>query len=474
MLPALLLAVLPIQGRDADAEDPRPNFVVVYVDDVGYGDLACYGNPVTRTPNLDRFAEEGMLFTSCYAGASRCSPSRAVLLTGRASYRTGVYDILSNVASDIEMVEEENTIAELLRGTGYSTAHFGKWHLTQKRNGDSAALKHGFDVTVFENLGLDLADRFEEWLEGREDKDRPFFAYLALNECHEPVEKRSPPEYQKLYEGTEEKAKEIRYPKRRPRAKWQNRNIYYGCVSEMDASFGRFLAALEAAGERENTFIYFSSDNGPARLSMNAWGSSGKHRGGKNNLYEGGIRVPGLIQWPGHLAPGAVSDEAIHAFDVLPTICEIAGVELPEDRPIDGTSLVPLLNGRAFEREQPLFWARWSTPDGPHCAIREGDWKLLGVYRPLDKDLTVVEYLRTVDFESFKLFNVADDPGERKELSEEHAEVFASMQATMREKHSAVMRDAPDKDLKNYRYKAGNDNASRFKKRDLDRETGGS
>ena len=462
-LAPLALVALSLLGSTLRAERAeRPHLLLVYCDDLGYGDLSCYGNPVIKTPHLDRFAAGGLKLTSCYSGAPNCSPSRAALLTGRTPHRVGLYDIVRSRSRSggMHLPESEVTVEELLRDAGYETYHAAKWHLGSKtrRTPDRSALAHGFQTTNQESgSATDTVKDFTAWLASREDADRPFFAYLAFHESHEPVPKWSPPEYRDLYRGTEEAARRVRYGGpgvQRRRAKWENRNIYYGCVSQLDAAFGNLVAALDKAGVRQKTFIYFSSDNGPEHRSPNSWGSPGPLRGAKGHLHEGGIRVPGIIQWPGHVKPGSVSDEPVAACDILPTFCALAGAAVPSDRPIDGVSFLPVLEGKKLERRTPLYWSMWGGRGGMQYAMRDGDWKILGANEPLRADRKVMDHVKGARLVRFELYKISEDAAETNDLSREEPEVFARLKKRFLELHREILAEGPRWDLEDYRNKA--------------------
>ena len=341
-----------------------PSVVITMLDDAGSGDAGALGHPVLLTPHIDRFASSAVAFSQAYGGAPTCSPSRAALLTGRSPYRTGVYDFLSKKTGGMHLAWSERTIANLLRGAGYATAHFGKWHLSRNGNGHSP-YHFGFEHSNGSFLAASsLIDICVSWLsQGRKHKRQPFFLYLALWEPREPVDHWSPRHLRQLYEGTfagpvpsavsrhgrslESVAPAVaigggecawRLPHRNPPS------VYYGAISQIDEALGELLGQLDSQDLRQNTIFILASDNGPEHREANSWGSSGGLRGAKGFVYEGGIRIPLLIQWPAVLSKPTVVDEPVHLWDLLPTICAVVGIRPPSDRKIDGVSLLPVFD----------------------------------------------------------------------------------------------------------------------------------
>ena len=350
---------------DTGAVLPRlgpPSVLITMLDDAGAGDAGALGHPVLLTPHIDLFAVSAIAFSQAYGGAPTCSPSRAALLTGRSPYRTGVYDFLSSRTGDMHLAWSERTIANLLRSAGYATAHFGKWHLSRNGNGHSP-YHFGFEHSNGSFLmASSLVHICGNWLrQGRKHEAQPFFAYLALWEPQEPVHYWSPRRLRQLYEdpsagpasaavrqgrSLESVAPAVaigggtcawRLPQR------NSPSVYYGAMSQVDEAFGALLGELDNQDLRQNTLVVLASDNGPEHSEANSWGSSGGLRGAKGFVYEGGIRIPLLMQWPVARRKALVVDEPVHLWDMLPTICAIAGVPLPPDRKIDGVSLVPVL-----------------------------------------------------------------------------------------------------------------------------------
>ncbi len=325
----------------ADEAKTRSNFVVVLCDDLGYGDLACYGHPTIKSPNLDRFAAEGIRFTNCYASAPNCSPSRTGLMTGRTPYRVGVHNWIPFM-SPVHVGADEMTVATLLRNAGYSTCHSGKWHLNGMFNlpGQPQPGDHGFEHWFstqnnalpnhhepynFVRNGIPagpqegysseiVAAEAIQWLREGRDQTKPFFLFVCFHEPHEPI--ATDPRFSRTYDYSDD----------------PSRADYYGNVTQMDEAFGKLMTALDEMKLRDSTFVMFTSDNGPARTRWHNVGSSGPLREYKGHEYEGGIRVPGMIRWPGHAKPGTVSDEPIIGLDLLPTACQIADVAAPNDR----------------------------------------------------------------------------------------------------------------------------------------------
>lgn len=439
-----------------------PNIVIALCDDLGAGDLGCTGHPRIRTPNLDRFASQGMRFTQFYAAAPVCSPSRAGLLTGRTPNRCGIYDWISP-GSPVHLRDSETTVATLLREQGYSTCLSGKWHLNgiEAVEGPGSPSRHGFDhwfatqnnaapshenpVNFYRNgrpagelkgFSADLiVDEAVRWLETA-PAGRPFLLYLAFHEPHEPV--ASAPDLVDLY----------------PQAKKRGEALYYANVTQIDRAFGRLLAALDQRGARDNTLVLFTSDNGPEWLnrypqSWRSHGSAGLLRSQKLSLYEGGIRVPALLRWPARVRPHQIARTPASLLDVLPTVCEIARARLPQN-PLDGESLMPLLEAPQAARSHPLHWHYFNAIDPPRAALRDGEWKILGIgeeaaarrpgggFQPGD-----LNRVRDVPLTRFELYNLTADPREERNLWDVEPERARRMAARLIEIDAEVRREAP-------------------------------
>jgi arylsulfatase A len=452
---ALLVATVIPSSRAAASAEPdqaeRPNIVVVLADDLGYGDVACYGHPVIQTPHIDRFAEEGMKLTSCYA-APNCSPARTGLMTGRTPYRVGVHNWIP-MLSPMHVAKEEITIATLLREAGYATCHVGKWHLNGRFNlpGQPQPSDHGFDhwfstqnnalpshhnpdnfvrngtpVGELEGYAAQLViDEAIDWLANGRDGDKPFFLYVCFHEPHEPI-------------ATDERFMRL-YPSDDP-----SLSAHHGNVTQLDDAFGRLLKTLDDEGLRDDTLVFFTSDNGPAITPRHPHGSAGPLRDKKGTVYEGGIRVPGIVRWPGHVPAGEASDEPVSGVDLLPTLCALVGIPLPDDRAIDGANVLPLFEGRPVERATPLYWQHNRIAGKPKVAMRVGDWKILAdlsgreLGPSADIELHAMEAIKTAELTSFELYNLREDIGETTDLSEREPERLKEMTEALRKMYREV------------------------------------
>jgi arylsulfatase A len=400
-----------------------PNIVILYADDLGYGDLGCYGHPEIATPNLDELAAEGMLFTDAYAGSAVCAPSRASLLSGRSTPRHGV----ETHKQGSNFADAEVTIAEVLKGQGYSTFAAGKWHVGSRNNADEQGFDHwlltgnnalpshenpdGFarngtsaDVTGF---SCDIiVDEAIGWLDGlpgnaRGEPDSPVFLYLPFHNPHEPV--ASARQYLDQYA-------HLDYP-------FQD---YYANVTHLDAAIGRLLDDLEDRGMTDNTLVVFSSDNGPQGLEeySRAKGQAGTPahlRAIKARMYEGGIRVPMIIRWPGQIPAGSRNYQMVSQVDLAPTVAAITGSELLDEVTIDGVDIRPLFSGGTVSRTYPLYWSfpPSYTRIDLRIAMRFGDWKLMTDH----------------DFSRWELYHLRSDAGERNNLAHREPAKLAEMQA---------------------------------------------
>jgi arylsulfatase A len=446
---ALMIALFAPEAPAAGGDDSPPSIVVFLADDLGWGDLACFGNPVMKTPNLDRFASEGVRFTQCYAACGVCSPSRSAILTGRTPYRNGVFRWIPE-GHEVHLRTSEITSAELLRERGYETCHVGKWHLNGLFNSPEQPQpdSHGFghwlatqnnadpshkDPTNFVRNGEPVGPlegysaplvvgEAIDWLRNARDKDAPFYLQVWTHEPHLPIE--SDPEFMAPYREHTDQPGVLEH---------------HGNVSQLDHAFGMLMDELDRQGLADSTLVIFTSDNGPEGNGLGdpeqpgsqrdrTRGSTGGLRGRKRDDFEGGIRVPGIARWPGKIEPGSVSDVPVIGSDIFATVCEVAGIPLPDDRVIDGASMVPAFSGRPIERAVPMYWrTHISSPDS-RVAMREGDWKIVG----------------NVDLTEFLLFNLAEDPEETTDLASSHPDRFREMAERLLRLNASVLGDGPD------------------------------
>jgi arylsulfatase A-like enzyme len=426
--PTLLLLAL-LLGAAAPAAlagERPPNFVILFIDDLGYGDIGPFGSTLNRTPNLDRMAREGMKLTSFYA-APLCSASRAQLLTGCYAKRISMPNVLPPVSAT-GLGPREHTLAELLKRRGYATACFGKWHV-----GDQPPFlptRRGFDrylglpysndmggtgrpndrrpplpllrdarvVEVVTSEGQDrLTERYTDEAVAfiRANKDRPFFLYLPHTAVHVPIHPGA-------------------------RFKGKSRNGRFGdWVEEVDWSSGRVLDTLRELKLGASTLVVFTSDNGPWLQQGKDAGSAGPLRNGKGSTWEGGLREPTLAWWPGKIAPGSRCDAVAATFDLLPTFVKLAGGQVPGDRRIDGRDIWPLLSGSSGESPHEAFYYFL----GPTLeAVRSGPWKLR---LPGASDGVFARKKSHPDPAAARprLYNLDTDIGEMTDMAGQHAEV---------------------------------------------------
>lgn len=410
-------------GPKRVSKDESPNIVILLADDLGYGDLSCYGG-IANTPNLDQLAREGMRFTDFYAAAPNCSPSRVGLLTGRSPSIVGMYNYMP-VNHPMHLPAEEITIAEMAKTAGYRTGHFGKWHvsclpqnpeLNQPQPDDQGFdhslgtannaqpshlnpenfVRNGEPLGQLSGYSCDLVvEEAINWVDTAARDQHPFLMYLAFHEPHKKV--ASPPDLTAKYN---------EYP--------QADAAYFANVENLDRAIGHFLQALKEKGLDENTLILFASDNGSYRN-----GSNGQLLGGKSFVYEGGIRVPGILHWKGKIAGGQIIEKPAGLIDIMPTICDLIDQPHPNATKLDGTSLRPLILGETLERNRPLSWFFYRT--SPEIAMRIGDHTILG------KDLDTtrhthpitqpdMDYIKKMELEAFELYHITSDPGQQNNI----------------------------------------------------------
>ena len=446
-----LVCLLSLWGRSGHAETP-PNIILMMADDLGWGDVKCF-NPKSpiKTPHLDAMAGAGMQFNRFYASSPVCSPTRGSSLTGRHPYRYGI-----PYANTGHMKPEELTLAELLKAKGYATGHFGKWHLgtltTEIKDANrgmpgntkdfSPPWKNGFDhcfsteskvptwdpmllpgksegwkdgkkgwdaikdrasaesygthywnekgEIVRDNLEGDdsrvIMDRVVPFVEGAAKEEKPFFAVVWFHTPHLPVV--AGPEYAAMYPDMSDFEKN-----------------YYGCITAMDDQIGRLRAALKKAGVAENTMVWFCSDNGPEGTNTSP-GSAAHFKGRKRSLNEGGVRVPGILEWPAQVKMGTVTEFPAVTSDYLPTILDAVQAEYAGERPLDGISLLPVIAGEAKERQKGIGFesrgsAAWSTQR----------FKLF----------------RAKKAQPWQLYDLMEDPSEKNDLAKQQPEVVAKL-----------------------------------------------
>lgn len=473
----LILASLPLEAAEAPKKKPL-NFVFILVDDLGYMDVGC-NNPKTfyETPHINRLAETGMRFTNGYAANPVCSPTRYSIMTGKYPTRVDATNFFSGKRAgkflpaplNDKMPLEEVTIAEALKEHGYSTFFAGKWHLGPTE--EFWPENQGFDINRAgwhrggpyggkkyfspygnprltdgpegEHLPDRLATETAKFID--DNRDQPFFAYLAFYSVHTPLMGPSPlvEKYQAKAErlgltGQEEFAEEEQvFPvkeKRHVRI-LQKHAVYAAMVESMDRAVGKVLAQLEKSGVAENTVVMLTADNGGLSTSEGSPTSNLPLRGGKGWLYEGGIREVFLIRWPGGTKPGSVCDEPVITTDFYPTILDLAGLPANPEQHLDGVSLKPLLKGQTSLSRDALYfhYPHYSNQGGiPGGAIRQGDWKLIERF----EDGRV------------QLYNLSEDLGEKNDLANQETDRVAQMRQQLhqwyRETDAKFLRAKPD------------------------------
>ncbi|MDO7085578.1 sulfatase-like hydrolase/transferase [Pseudocolwellia sp. AS88] len=413
----------------------KPNIIVVMADDMGWGDSATYGNKTIKTPNLDKLAKQGVKFTQGYSSAGVCSPARSSILTGRTPYRNGVWRHLSG-NGETHLRTSEITYPTLFKKAGYTTGHFGKWHLLSKNQFNKEGFphpdSHGFDYwfatqnnaipshknpnnfirnhkPVGELKGYSaplVADEAINWIEEGRDKTKPFIMSVWFHEPHKPI------------------ATDIKFSELYPNETKKNKT-YFGNISQMDHALGKIMKVLDEQSLSENTLIMFTSDNGPV---VSVGGDSGGLRGFKRNDFEGGIRVPFLVRWPGHITADTENDTPIIGTDIFTTILNVAGIEVPKDRTIDGVNFLPALDGQKLKRTTPLFWRTHVSPAEDRVAMRIDDWKIVG-------NDTLTEFM---------LFNVQKDWQEQNDLAKTMPEKLNSMKAKLLETWADIKSEGPN------------------------------
>ncbi|MEJ6719905.1 MAG: sulfatase-like hydrolase/transferase [Akkermansiaceae bacterium] len=408
------LLIAPLSAR-------RPNVIIIFTDDQGSIDMNCYGAKDLVTPHMDGLAKRGVRFTQFYSAAPVCSPSRVGLLTGRTPQHGGLN---GNVRlNSVGMPSSQITIAEELKKSGYATAHVGKWHLGHSEqtipNGQGFDHSFGHLVGCIDNYSHFFywsgPNKHDLWRNGKEvfhngeffpdlmvkeagefidqNKEKPFFIYFALNTPHYPYQ--GSPEWLEHY-------KDLPYP----------RNLYAAFLSTTDDRIGSLLKKVDEAGLAEDTIIIFQSDHGASEevRAHNGGGSAGPHRGAKFSLYEGGIRVPAIISWPGKLPQNESRNQVATGCDWYPTLMELCGVPAPAHK-IDGKSLVPVLKSK----DRPTAHESFNWKSGKAVAIREGKWKLI------------------MTGEKVELYNLPSDLGEANNLVKKDPEVVERLQKKSRD-----------------------------------------
>jgi len=449
-----------------------PNVVLLLADDLGWADTGYAGHPVLKTPHLDALAHQGLRMDRFYAAAPVCSPTRGSCLTGRHPFRYGV--LFANTG---HLPTAEWTLAEALHSRGYATGHFGKWHLgtltrtvvESNRGGPrgvehfSPPGQHGFQrsfsteakVPTWDPLlrpqgvkrntwwnpvsdaeqavpygtnywsdgervtaplrGDDsrvIVDRAMEFIEQAAGQQRPFLAVVWFHAPHLPVVAAE--RYTQLYPDQDDYAKH-----------------YFGCITAMDEQVGRLRAKLQECNVAEDTLVFFASDNGPEGQQGKAPGSAGKLSGRKRSLREGGVRVPGLAFWPRVIRPGRRTSQPCVTSDYLPTLCDVLDLEMPDDRPLDGVSLLPLLKGESWQRDKPIAFE-----SGNQVALIDGNLKLLGQ----------TAKKKSGGETRYQLFDLRADPAEQHDLSSQRQADFQRMTAFLERWRAACERSGRGED----------------------------
>ena len=470
---SFLFVALVIAGAcSKDNNEESPNIVVILCDDLGYGDLSCYGHPKIKTPNLDGLAAGGIRLSSCYSAAPVCSPSRAGLITGRSPNRAGVYDWIPEARDEredcrdlVHLRSTETTIPALLKQAGYQTCLAGKWHCNAKFNSPEQAqpsdfgfdwwfatqnnalpnhenpvnfVRNGKDVGPMQGFSCQLVvQEAIDWLD-RADMEKPFYLQVCFHEPHESV--ASPMEIVRQYEAVSKNHDEAQY---------------FANVTNVDSAVGILMDRIVALGEEANTLVIFTSDNGPETLNRYAtatrsYGSPGELKGMKLWTHEAGFRVPGIIYWPGRVVAGIVSDIPISSLDFLPTFCSLAGVDVA-NLDLDGMDISSIFDNGQVNRTKPLLWCYYNALNDHYVAMRDGDWKILAKIKTEGDALSRFSNLHSGNALMVKsgvlddhfLYKLSEDLSEEKEVSGMYQEVFSRMKETLEDQYADLLNDSP-------------------------------
>ena len=420
----------------ASKEALKPNIVVVMADDMGWGDSGTYGHKFIKSPSMDKLAARGMKFTQGYSACGVCSPSRSAILTGRTPYRNGVWRHLSG-SHAAHLRASEITYPELLKGVGYQTCHVGKWHLLSRPQFNNPKFPQvgeqgGYDYWMATHNNADpshknpnnfyrngkpvgeinaysapfVADEAIKWIKEIRDDKKPFALSVWFHEPHKPI-------------ATDIKFSEIYAEQSEKHAR------YYGNITQLDYALGKVMDALDDEGLTDNTLIVFTSDNGPLIVEG---GSTAGLRGNKRSDYEGGIRVPFIVSWPGHIKAGSVTDTPVIGTDIFNTVLDIVKVPLPTDRTIDGASMLPVFKGKKAERKIPMFWRTHVSNAECRVAMRDGEWKIVA----------------NDTLENFQLYHVQKDWQEKNDVSKENPEKLEKMKGQLLELWSGIKEEGPN------------------------------
>jgi arylsulfatase A-like enzyme len=456
----VLIALYPLQARgESAASAHRLNFVFILADDLGWRDLGCFGSTFYETSNLDGLAAGGMRLTSAYAACPVCSPTRASIQSGKYPARLKTTDFFGGPqpedaalqprfkhrrllpASYLDQLpHEETTIAEALKAAGYATFFAGKWHLGPKgywptsqgydvdKGGYGAGSPKSYfspynnpqlpDGPAGEHLDERLAAETAAFIKAH--RNEPFFAFFSLYDVHIPLQAR--PEMEAKYAA---KAKSIHHEDASEGSEGaskvrlvQDHPVYASMVEMMDRSVGKVLTAVEDAGVADRTVVIFTSDNGGLSTAEGRPTSNAPLRAGKGWIYEGGVREPTIVRWPGVTKPGSTSEQYIISNDYYPTLLEMAALPPRPEQHLDGKSFVPLLRGDRSYQRGPIFWhyPHYGNQGGsPSAAVRDGDWKLI----------------RFFEDDRLELYNLASDLGERHDLSKTESSRAAAMRGQL-------------------------------------------
>lgn len=441
---AAAAATLPSCSRGAGSAvgKGRPNFVFIFADDLGWGDLGCYGNRQIKTPNVDELAREGTLFTQFYVNGSVCSPSRTAIMTGHFPARHKVHGHFAaarqNAARSMPnwLDPGVHTVTRLLQRRGYVTGHFGKWHLGSGQgaptpgdygieehctvNSSGPELEGQADPYFRAKSTTQIVDKAIDFIE--RNRDKSFYVNVWTLVPHATLHPTD--EQMKPYQ---------RYAPRGVPYKGA-KQIYYASVSDLDRQIGRLIRRIDELGLAENTVIAFSSDNGPEDFDIgnavhSGIGNAGPFRGRKRSIYEGGVRMPFVVRWRGHTPAGRVDDTSVVAgVDWLPTVCSLAGAELPSDLNPDGEDMSQALLGKPKDRARPLLW-QWRfrifgdmVHKSPMLAIRQGKWKLL-----MNPDRGRIE-----------LYDIPGDPTELDNVAGQHPDVVKELSEKLLKWHGTL------------------------------------